>query len=107
MPELRISEHPILTFERGRRVTFLFEGEEMEGYEGEPVAAALHAAGVKVLSVSPKKERPRGFFCAIGNCSACLMRIDGRPNVRSCQEPLKEGMRVERQRGKGEINASV
>lgn len=105
MPQYRIEEHPILQFTRGRRIKFYFEGEEMEGREGEPVAAALHAAGVKVLKYSAKLQRPRGFFCAIGNCSACLMRVDGRANVRTCREPLREGMWIERQQGKGDLGA--
>jgi len=98
---LRIEEHPILDFDRGKKVKFFFEGREMEGYEGEPIAAALHAAGIKVLHYSLKRTRPRGFFCAIGNCSSCLMIVDGVPNVRACTERLREGMRVERQVGPG------
>ncbi len=101
--EFRIEEHPILDFQRRRRVAFSFEGRTLEGYEGEPVAAALHALGIKVLRHSIRWKRPRGFFCAIGNCSECLMRIDGRPNVRSCVEPLREGMKVERQEGEGDL----
>lgn len=62
---MRIEQHPILDFEKGKKVKFLFDGKEMEGYEGEPIAAALHAAGVRVLSHSHKKNRPRGFYCAI------------------------------------------
>ena len=96
---MRILDHPILDFSKGRKVSFWFEDRELEGYEGEPIAAALHAAGVRVLSESPVRHRPRGFFCAIGNCSSCLMTVDGRPNVRVCVEALHEGMRVERQRG--------
>ncbi|MCL5045294.1 MAG: (2Fe-2S)-binding protein [Actinobacteria bacterium] len=100
---MRIQEHPILTFEKGRKVNFTFNGRELWGYEGETIAAALHAAGVKVLRESLKEHRPRGFFCAIGNCSSCLMKVDGTPNVRACVEPLREGMRVEVQKGKGDI----
>lgn len=92
-----ISEHPILTFERGKKVKFLFEGKELEGYENQPIAAALHAAGVKVLSYSLKHKRPRGFFCAVGKCSSCLMEVDGRPNVMVCMVPLRAGMKVRRQ----------
>ena len=91
----RIEEHPVLTFRKGRKVTFRFNGQEIEGYEGESVAAALHAAGVRKLHESEVKHRPRGLFCAIGNCSSCLMRVDGRDNVRICVEPLREGMTVE------------
>ena len=38
----RISEHPILGVpEKGSIVTFIFDGKEMQGYEGEPIAADL------------------------------------------------------------------
>ncbi|KPJ72497.1 pyridine nucleotide-disulfide oxidoreductase [candidate division TA06 bacterium DG_78] len=95
--------HPILEFKRGKKVKFYFEGKEIEGYEGLPIAAALHAAGCKVLSYSEKYNRPRGFFCAVGKCSSCLMEVDGKPNVMVCVEPLKQGMKVRRQKGRGKI----
>ncbi len=91
---LRIDEHPILSFEPGEEVEFSFEGRTVVGQKGEPVAAALHAADVRVLRYSRKLGRPRGFFCAIGNCSECLMEIDGEANVRSCVTPLRAGMQV-------------
>jgi predicted molibdopterin-dependent oxidoreductase YjgC len=98
---LRIQEHPILTFERGKKIKFKFNGQQLEGYEGESIAAALHAAGVMVLGESLFKHRPRGFYCAIGNCSSCLMVVNGEPNVRTCITDLEEGMEVEIQQGKG------
>lgn len=104
--DARITTHPILEFKAGRRVRFTFDGRELEGYEGEPIAAALHACGVRVLGESPRLRRPRGFFCAIGNCSSCLMTVDGRPNVRVCREKLREGMCVTTQRGKGVLRAN-
>lgn len=100
---MRIEEHPILEFNRGKRLKFTFNGKEIEGYEGETIAAALHAAGVKVLGKSIFKHRPRGFYCAIGNCSSCNMIVDGEPNVRTCITELREGMTVETQHGKGVI----
>lgn len=100
---MRISSHPILSFEAKKVVSFTFEGRPMSGLEGEPIAAALHDNGVLVLRHSIKKHRPRGFFCAIGRCSSCLMVVDGVPNIRTCVEPLREGMVVLRQSGKGTI----
>lgn len=97
-----LKEHPILDFKRGKKVKFYFEGKELEGYEGLPIAAALHAAGVKVLSFSERYNRPRGFFCAVGKCSSCLMEVDDRPNVMVCMELLKSGMKVRRQQGHGQ-----
>lgn len=98
---MRIVEHPVLEFAHKREVEFIFEGTAMKGYEDEPIAAALHSNGVKVLRHSKEDHRPRGFFCAIGNCSSCYMEVNGEPNVRVCVEPLKEGMVINRQIGKG------
>jgi predicted molibdopterin-dependent oxidoreductase YjgC len=87
-----------LTFEKKNEVVFTFEGKTLKGYEGEPIAVALHANEIIVLR---ENHRPRGLFCAIGNCSSCLMEVNGEPNVRVCVEKLKEGMVVKMQRGKG------
>ena len=97
----RIYEHPILTFHRGRKVTFQFEGQLVEAYEGESVAIALYALGVDVFSWSPKLGRPRGPFCMIGKCSSCFMTINGIPNIKACKYPVREGLIVKRQRGWG------
>jgi len=94
---MRINEHPILEFKHGNKVNFTFEGRKLEGYSDEPIAAALVASGIKVLSYSRKLKRPRGFFCAIGKCSSCLMTVNGIPNVRTCVTRLEDGMVVNRQ----------
>jgi NADPH-dependent 2,4-dienoyl-CoA reductase/sulfur reductase-like enzyme len=100
---MRIEKHPILEFDRGETLHFTFNGKELEGYAGETIAAALHAAGIKELAKSPVLHRPRGLFCAIGNCSSCLMVVDNEPNIRVCVVKLKEGMKVETQKGKGDL----
>lgn len=96
-----ISEHPILKFRHGKEVSFTFNGRQLKGYEGEPIAMALHANGIYIYRVTPEMKRPRGFFCAIGKCSSCFMVVDGVPNVRTCVTPLAEGMNIETQYGKG------
>jgi len=98
-----ITKHPILEFNHGEKVNFSFDGEEMEGFAGEPIAMALHANGVRIYRITPEKKRPRGFFCAIGKCSSCFMVVDGVPNVRTCVTPLKAGMKIKTQRGKGAV----
>ncbi len=99
--ELRITDHPILTFPDRTKVRFYWQDSEFWGYEGESIAAALHASGIKVLHHSHKNGNPRGFFCAIGNCSSCLVVVDGVANVRACTEKLRAGMRISRQDGAG------
>ncbi|MGN0438935.1 MAG: (2Fe-2S)-binding protein [Lachnospiraceae bacterium] len=98
--DTRITEHPILGVqEKGRLVTFTYNGKEVTGYEGEPIAAALKAAGLMVHRYTKKEHKPRGIFCAIGRCTDCVMVVDGVPNVRTCVTPLKEGMQVKTQYG--------
>jgi len=100
---MRIDQHPILNFKRGEKLIFFFNGQEIEGYAGETVAAALHASGVRELAKSSRLHRPRGLFCAIGHCSSCLMVVDGQPNIRVCVTKVRPGMRVETQQGKGDL----
>lgn len=100
---MRIEEHPILQFDRGEKVVFFYNGQQLEGYTTETIAAALHAAGIRRLGHSPELHRPRGLFCAIGNCSSCFMTVNGEPNVRICVTRLEPGMRVEEQHGKGVV----
>ena len=100
---MRITEHPILDFKRGALVSFTFDGKELPAYEGETIAVALHAAGVRTLSHSLGKNRPRGLYCAIGNCASCNMVVNGESNVKTCVTLVQDGMVVETQIGKGKI----
>ena len=98
--ETRISEHPVLGVpEKGKLVKFTYDGQEIEGCEGEPIAAALKAAGVMVHRYTKKEHKPRGIFCAIGRCTDCVMIVNGKPNIRTCVTPLEEGMEVKTQYG--------
>ena len=103
----RIWNHPLLSFERGKEVTFNFEGRPLNGYESEDVASCLLANDQNVLGWSKNLDRSRGYFCGIGKCSSCLMTIDGIPNVRSCTTPVKEGMIVERQHGNPKVTQEM
>lgn len=96
----RIENHPILgESPKKRLVNFTCDGIELQGYEGEPIAAALRVNGIVVHRYTKKKKEPRGVFCAIGRCTDCVMVVDGKPNVRTCITPLKEGMKVQTQYG--------
>ncbi|MFQ5520101.1 MAG: 2Fe-2S iron-sulfur cluster-binding protein, partial [Candidatus Methylomirabilia bacterium] len=94
MTALRLPSHPAQRVNRGAPVTFTFGGRPIQAYEGETVAAALYAAGVRIFSRSFKYHRPRGLLCVAGRCPNCLMEVDGTPNVRTCVEPVRQGMTV-------------
>lgn len=79
------------------KVSIRFEGKTLECRSDTTVAVALWENGVRHLSHSPKYGRPRGVTCARGHCTACLMRVDSTPNVRTCELAVREGMEIERQ----------
>jgi len=98
----RIADHPVLGPAAAREpVTIFFAGEPVQAFAGEPVAAALVAAGVRVFRRTSKLGEPRQLFCGIGRCTDCVMVVDGQPNVRTCVTAVREGMRVEVQDGRG------
>jgi sarcosine oxidase subunit alpha len=76
------------------RVPFTFDGRAYEGVWGEPLAVSLLAAGRRTLSRSFRFHRPRGLMCSTGQCGWCECEVDGRPSVRTCRVPLREGMVV-------------
>jgi predicted molibdopterin-dependent oxidoreductase YjgC len=82
----------------GKKVVIRVDGRPMEALEGEPIAAALMASGVKVFRRTRKRRQPRGIFCAIGRCTDCIMTVDGMPNVRTCVTPVREGMEIRTER---------
>jgi predicted molibdopterin-dependent oxidoreductase YjgC len=97
---MRIEDHPILGEMKQRPVVkFFFDGHECEGRLGEPIAAALHAAGHKVHRYTQRDHKPRGVFCMIGKCTDCVMVVNGVPHVRTCITALEEGMDVRTQVG--------
>ena len=78
---------------RSRPVRFFFAGRPVTALEGETVAAALTAAGVRTLRTDDRGE-PRGVFCGMGVCFDCLVRIDGRASQRACMTKVAAGMRI-------------
>ena len=99
----RVFEHPVLgELAPAPTVSFTFDGALVEGRAGEPIAAALIAAGFRVFRTMPKRADARGGYCMVGRCADCVVVVDGTPNVRACVTPVSEGMHVRTQRGPGE-----
>ena len=77
-----------------RRLSFTYDGRRFTGLSGDTIASALYGEGVRIFSRSIKYHRPRGLYSLDGECSNCLMEVDGLPNVRSTTTYLREGMVV-------------
>ena len=86
-------------FEPQCPVAFDFEGETVTAADGDTVAAALLAHGVRHTRNSVVSGAPRAAHCLIGACFECLVEIDGRPNRQACLTLVRPGMRVRRQAG--------
>lgn len=99
---MRVVEHPILgSAGEQETVTITVNGRQIRAVKGEVIAAALMANGMMVHRHTAKYHQPRGIYCGIGQCTDCVMVVDGKPNVRTCVTPVEEGMVVETQEGVG------
>jgi len=98
----RVLAHPILGQQQpGKSVTITVDNKKIKAREGEMIIAALLNAGTRINRFTAKYGQPRGLFCGIGQCTDCVMIVDGIPNVRTCVTPVKEGMVIETQYGRG------
>jgi len=90
-------ELPTTRIDPSRRIAFKYRGKTFHGIEGDTVATALYANGVRIFSRSLKYHRPRGIYSLDGESGNCLMQINGMPNVHAEQTLLKDNMHVEPQ----------
>jgi aerobic-type carbon monoxide dehydrogenase small subunit (CoxS/CutS family) len=63
------------------------------------IIAALIANGIRINRYTLKKKEPRGIFCGIGQCTDCVMVVNGRINVRTCITPVVDSMVIQTQQG--------
>jgi len=81
-----------------REVTFTFNGQSLKGTEGQSIAAALMATGVRELRKTRFEEEPRLIFCGIGICFDCVVVVDGVANQRACLVEIADGAKIESQK---------
>lgn len=92
------------TVDRGPTVRITVDGVETSAREGETIAGALLTGGVTRFRTSEVRGAPRGYYCGMGICFECLVRVDGAFNVRACMTPVRDGMVVEREHAKSEAH---
>lgn len=93
MTDHRIKKHPILTIPTKKVISFSWQGNKLPALEGETIASALFANGIKVFGHHHKDKSPLGIFCANGQCSQCMVIADGLP-VKACMETVVDGMQI-------------
>ena len=78
----------------GAALILQLDGKPLKARRGQTVAAAMLAAGQRVLRHTRRAGKPRGLFCAMGVCFDCVMTIDGKTGVRACMTKVEDGMQV-------------
>ncbi|NOZ66807.1 MAG: FAD-dependent oxidoreductase [Alphaproteobacteria bacterium] len=79
-----------------KTVSFSFDGKTYQGYEGDTLASALMANGVRIVGRSFKYHRPRGIFAAGAEETGAIVQIGmppyEEPNVLATMAEIYDGM---------------
>ncbi len=82
--------------ERDKPLSFTFDGKTYHGYQGDTLASALLANGVRLVGRSFKYHRRRGIFAAGPEEPNALVQLgegaQSEPNIRATQIPLFDGL---------------
>ncbi|CAN5808442.1 sarcosine oxidase subunit alpha [soil metagenome] len=94
---MRLGVQPGEVLDRSRRLHFTWNGADHWGYDGDTIASALAADGVRVFSRSFKYHRPRGLLTASFHEPGCMLQVGDEPNVRGAHRRLRDDMAVSAQ----------
>ena len=89
--------------DREKPVAFTFEGQTIEGFDGDTVASALLANDIWTLSRSFKYHRPRGPLTMAGHDANTLVQLPDEPNVLADRLPIASGLTVKGQNYAGSL----
>jgi predicted molibdopterin-dependent oxidoreductase YjgC len=88
-------------------VEISIDGRTVEVPAGTTLAAALYSSGQRVMRKTTRNSEPRALFCGMGVCYDCVVKVDGRANVRSCQTTVHNNMSVSTQNGEPDLEDFV
>ena len=94
MSRYRLDPQPGEVIDRSREVGFTWNGKRFGGYQGDTIASALAANGIRVLSRSFKYHRPRAMLTASYHDPNAMVQVGDDPNVRGAHHLIEEGMTV-------------
>lgn len=84
-------------------VTISVDGTPVTAKATDSVASAMLAAGMQTCRTTAVSGLPRAPYCMMGVCFDCLVVVDGVGSRQGCMTRVRDGMRVETQRGKREL----
>jgi sarcosine oxidase subunit alpha len=93
----RVSHRPGEVIDRSKAFSFSWEGADYPAFDGDTIASALAASGIRIFSRSFKYHRPRGILSASFHDPGCTVQVDDEPNVRGAHRRVAAGMVVKPQ----------
>ncbi|HPH96785.1 MAG TPA: FAD-dependent oxidoreductase [Anaerolineaceae bacterium] len=93
MTDYRIEKHPVLPIPDRKKIEFFWQDQKLDAFEGETISSALFANGIRIFGHHHKDGSPQGIYCANGQCSQCMVLMDGMP-VKSCMELVSPDIHV-------------
>jgi len=93
-----------LLIDRDQPLSFSFDGQPYQGFQGDSIASALLANGRWLLSRSFKYHRPRGPLTLAGQDANSLVQLPDEPNVLADAHPLSAGLEVSGQNFSGSLD---
>lgn len=84
-------QHPLLFSRSTKIISFSFNHKPYQAREGDTIAIALWANGVKTLRYSEKNNEPRGMYCGIGQCYECRIYHPKIGLIKACTTLVQEG----------------
>jgi len=94
MADFRIKKHPILQITELEEIIFYWNGHPLKAQKGETISSALFANGIRIFGHHHKDKSPQGIFCANGQCSQCMVVVNGIP-IKACMQEVKDNMKIE------------
>ena len=93
-------------------INFTFDGKKFIGFEGDTLASALLANGVRLVGRSFKYHRPRGIMTCGSEEPNAICQINGKtaftePNVRATEIELYEGLEADSQNCWPNVNFDI
>jgi len=84
--------------DRSKSIDFTYDGRRYQAYQGDTIASALLANGVRLIGRSWKYHRPRGFVGDGAEEANGLFQVERGahtiPNVRGTQAQVYQGMQI-------------
>ncbi len=88
---------------QGEALTVHIDGAPVAAETNESIAAVLLRQTPVWSRSTPVSDVRRAPYCMMGVCFDCLATVDGVASVQTCLAQVRNGMRIDRQRGRPSV----